>query len=169
MDKNKAEIISFINLKGGVGKTSTAINIADNFSRKGFNVLVVDMDPQFNATQALLNHQFRHHKDNIKKELLEDIRNELKEKLEGSDVESVSTGSEDETEDVSQDESYKKEISSQLIYNELKAKGTTVRSLFVNENIVMPIDTPSLIYSINVTGHNIPATVLHNKPGVNLG
>lgn len=41
-----SKIISFLNGKGGVGKTTTAINVATAISRKGFNVAVVDTDPQ---------------------------------------------------------------------------------------------------------------------------
>ena len=39
-------IISIINQKGGVGKTTIAINIADYLSRVGNNVLLVDADKQ---------------------------------------------------------------------------------------------------------------------------
>lgn len=148
METSKAKIISFINLKGGVGKTSTAINIADDFSREGYKVLVIDMDPQFNATQALLNHQFRHHKKVINSELLEEVRKELNEKFEEVDEIGTSSQDDEQEEGLSQDENYKKEISSQLIYNGLKAKGMTVRTLFTNESIVEPLENPSLIYNI---------------------
>ncbi|HDQ41673.1 MAG TPA: ParA family protein [Desulfonatronum sp.] len=46
-------IISFANHKGGVGKTTTVVNTAFAFSRMGRRVLVVDMDPQGNATLTL--------------------------------------------------------------------------------------------------------------------
>lgn len=48
------KIISFINMKGGVGKTTLSIGIADLLASKGKKVLFVDADPQFNATQAFL-------------------------------------------------------------------------------------------------------------------
>lgn len=54
MCENLGKVISFINMKGGVGKTTLAINIAKRLSELGNKVLVVDMDPQFNATQSLL-------------------------------------------------------------------------------------------------------------------
>ena len=53
MSKRKARIISVVNEKGGVGKTVTVINLAAALSLKGKNVLVVDMDPQLNATKGL--------------------------------------------------------------------------------------------------------------------
>ena len=42
-------IISFLNQKGGVGKTTLAIHIADSLSRKDKKVLLVDADPQASA------------------------------------------------------------------------------------------------------------------------
>ena len=43
--------ICIINLKGGVGKSVTAINLADCFARRGRRVLVVDLDKQANTTK----------------------------------------------------------------------------------------------------------------------
>lgn len=47
-------IISVINMKGGVGKTTLSIGIADYLSSIGHSVLLIDADPQFNSTQAML-------------------------------------------------------------------------------------------------------------------
>ena len=47
------KIISFSNQKGGVGKTTTCVNLAAYLATKGYKCLIVDLDPQGNATSGL--------------------------------------------------------------------------------------------------------------------
>jgi chromosome partitioning protein len=46
--------LSVVNQKGGVGKTTTTVCLASALSEKGYAVLVVDLDPQMNATKWML-------------------------------------------------------------------------------------------------------------------
>ena len=48
-----AKVVSFSNQKGGVGKTTSAVNIAASLGVLGYNTLLVDLDPQGNATSGL--------------------------------------------------------------------------------------------------------------------
>jgi len=64
MRLGNAKVISFINLKGGVGKTTAAVNVAATIAHSGFvtqgntkkpaRVLLIDLDPQSNASLTLL-------------------------------------------------------------------------------------------------------------------
>lgn len=143
MEKD-ARIISFINLKGGVGKTSSGINIADELS-KTKNILVIDMDPQFNATQALLNHQLLQSREYIPQELLKSAEEDFKKNYE-SELRLQSIDDSDiDSEEV---EKTKFDVKSQLIYQKLKENKLTANTLFRQDSVVTPLSSSDLLYQI---------------------
>jgi chromosome partitioning protein len=71
-DKKSCRLISVVNQKGGVGKTTTSINISAYLAKKGYNTLLVDLDPQGNSTSGL-----GVYPENIKKSLYDAIINQV--------------------------------------------------------------------------------------------
>jgi chromosome partitioning protein len=51
----QTQIIAIANQKGGVGKTTTSVNLSAGLASKGFRTLVVDLDSQANSTKTFLN------------------------------------------------------------------------------------------------------------------
>lgn len=53
-------MISVYNLKGGVGKSATVVNLSHALAREGKKVLAIDVDPQCNTTSTLLGKEYNH-------------------------------------------------------------------------------------------------------------
>jgi chromosome partitioning protein len=79
-------VISFINLKGGVGKTTSAVNVAATLAKreikfgektKPASVLLIDLDPQSNASLTLLNKKQYAEIDSANKTLYQLFENEI--------------------------------------------------------------------------------------------
>ena len=56
-----ARVISIANSKGGVGKTTTCVSLAEAFAASGFRTLVVDLDTQANASLLIYGHEGDEH------------------------------------------------------------------------------------------------------------
>lgn len=71
-ESRQARRIAFTNQKGGVGKTTSVINLGAALSLQGYRVLMVDLDPQANLTYSL-----KSHKQKIKHSVYELLKGEV--------------------------------------------------------------------------------------------
>ncbi|QUG42637.1 AAA family ATPase [Psychrobacillus sp. INOP01] len=116
MEKN-GTVISFINMKGGVGKTTLSIGIADYLAKlEDYNVLVIDIDPQFNATHSLIDAYKK--KSVIDDTIIDDEKVDLR-----TTLEEVFLGNAD-------DEDEDEEVSNNFYTLEVLNKNKTIFQLF---------------------------------------
>lgn len=113
--ENNCKVISFINMKGGVGKTTLTINIGKKLASLGNKVLIIDMDPQFNATQSLLLYKTRIQESETKNEA----------------TENETEATENETEEIIVNQ----EITSSQYYKELSDRNETALQIFGNSEV----------------------------------
>ncbi|KYC61277.1 AAA family ATPase [Heyndrickxia faecalis] len=125
-----AKVISFINMKGGVAKTTLTINVGEELANRGYRVLVIDMDPQFNATQSLLLYK-AHKRDAV----IDKSHNEI-----------------DNSVEVLEEDEIVKEMTSAEEYDALSKDKLTVLQFFQSTDISEPPANPRLTQEI---AHNL--------------
>ncbi|WP_434565168.1 AAA family ATPase [Thermoanaerobacterium thermosaccharolyticum] len=130
-----AKVISFINMKGGVGKTTLTLNVGNRLSKLGNKILVVDMDPQFNATQSLLLYKNRLNKSNFTQNI----------------------------EDLTEEVLIQEEINSSKYYEQLSKDRQTVLQVFESTNIDKPLSNNSLAQKITDNLFLIPGDLTLTK------
>ncbi|MCT2911066.1 ParA family protein [Weissella confusa] len=126
--QNTAKVISIINMKGGVGKTTLTVNMAKYYADRGKKILVIDMDPQFNSTQSLIQLKLA-----LNPQIEEQLTNDA------SDDELADDELDDELEDESDesDELNKPSVvrNSAAYYRELSDKNQTIKAMFNMRNV----------------------------------
>jgi len=97
--EEKRNVISFMNMKGGVGKTTVCVNIAGTLATMNQKVLIIDMDPQMNASQYLLSPSLLEQQLRSKKTVYELFRKDIEGEipsLSGSELPEETIGNERE-------------------------------------------------------------------------
>lgn len=91
--KRHAKVVSFINMKGGVGKTTLTKEIGYHLVKNGKRVLLIDIDPQINLTQSLFKkYNYAQSEEIAKKERLRQDNKKLNLKIAKHSVKEVIIG-----------------------------------------------------------------------------
>ncbi|PGO26293.1 hypothetical protein CN982_18320 [Bacillus cereus] len=147
MEKEQlGKVISFINMKGGVGKTTLTINIGNELAEKNKKVLIVDMDPQFNATQSLLLYRTR----------LQQIELDTTQ----ASTPNPDTPTQKEKSESDAEKEVKQEIKSSEEYKKLSDDKQTILQIFENASVSKPRENKSLAQKIKENLYLIPGDLL---------